>query len=223
MPCLEHLPSELIENVLSHLALDDIRDFCLASHGLATISTHHFHSFLRCKHVDLTEPSLYNFTQATKPGQIGSFVTHLVLVGIVNNPKWLTRRIKHPTDGHKCDDSVSPEGQAKARADLDLLMQCQRDYETMRQLGLDVTLLAEAFTNLMAPSHNGDLGSNPSRWTWWYTVSTPTEGLPQSMAAAGRLSGRPQRRHSTLQCAHWQQVKCRSRKWTFTAIFPAAV
>ncbi|RDW93372.1 F-box domain protein [Aspergillus mulundensis] len=152
---LEHLPNEIIETILSHLALHDIRNFRLTSRASASTSSHHFKSFLRRKHVDVTESSLRSFLQATNPGHIGSFVTDVVLVGVVNNPKWLNRRIKDPTDGHKCDmPGVGPEGQARAQADLDLLMQRQRDYERMRATGTDVTLLAEAFTNLMVPNHD---------------------------------------------------------------------
>ncbi|KAL5045977.1 hypothetical protein BDW71DRAFT_197984 [Aspergillus fruticulosus] len=141
MPSLEHLPKEIIDSIVSHLELNDIRNLRLTSRSLALGSSgSHFKSYFRRKHVDLTEHALRNFVEETKPGRTGRLLQDLVLIGGTEN---------------------TPIGleQAKAQLDLSVLMQRQILSERMRESGTYVRLLTEAFGNLIADGRSPGLQS----------------------------------------------------------------
>jgi hypothetical protein len=120
------IPNEIMDSIVSHLELKDIRNVRLTSRGLALGSSgSHFKSYFRRKHVDLTEQALRNFVEETKPGRAGRLLQDLVLFGIVNNTKWLTRQLKETTDERPENTPIGPEEQAKAQLDLSLLTQPQ--------------------------------------------------------------------------------------------------
>ncbi|KAL4911470.1 hypothetical protein BDW74DRAFT_8545 [Aspergillus multicolor] len=83
----------------------------------------------------------------------------LVLVGVVNNPKWLIRHLKDPTDDGANSQSVGPDELEQTKQDLDILTKRQSDYEGLRALGTDVMLLSEAFGDLKADTDNSRLSS----------------------------------------------------------------
>ncbi|CBF79112.1 predicted protein [Aspergillus nidulans FGSC A4] len=147
MACLEYLPNEIIETIVSLLELTDIRNLRLTSRGLALRSSgHHFKSHFRRKHVDITESTLRDFVQATKPGRLGRLVQYLVLVG------------SHlPTE----KQGLEAEDEAKTRQDLEVLAQRRTDYRVMRSSGTDVRLLSEAFGNLMAQDGGNNTAGGP--------------------------------------------------------------
>lgn len=152
MARLEHCPNEVIETILSLLALNDIRNFRQTSRRLSLKSTgHHFKSYFRLKHVDLTERALQDFVEATKPGQLGCLVQDLVLVGVMYNTKLLNAIVSYGRQ--------DTEQQAKALHNLGVLMQLQADHKEFHETGMDIRLLSEAFGNLMANSKDGKLRS----------------------------------------------------------------
>ncbi|KAL3436840.1 hypothetical protein BDV09DRAFT_193696 [Aspergillus tetrazonus] len=160
MPSLEHLPHEIIDSIASLLELNAIRSLRLTSRSLALGSSgSHFKSYFRRKHVDLTEHALRDFVEETKPDRPGRLLQDLVLVGVVDNTKWLAKRLKDSTNEGTENTPIRPEEQAKAQLDLNVLMQRQILSERMRESGTDVRLLTKAFSNLIADGRSPGLQS----------------------------------------------------------------
>lgn len=160
MPSLEHLPNEIIDSIASLLELNDIRSLRLTSRSLALGSSgSHFKSYFRRKHVDLTEHALRDFVEETKPGRPGRLLQDLVLVGVVDNTKWLAKRLMDSTNEGTENTPIRPEEQAKAQLNLNVLMQRQILSERMREPGTDVRLLTKAFSNLTADGRSPGLRS----------------------------------------------------------------
>ena len=180
-PNLEDCPNEVIESIVLLLGLSDIRSLRLSSRTLATKATQdHFKSYFRSKHVDITDSALRSFVNITRPGRPGCFVQHLVLVGVVNNTKLLESILHEGEEEYEEEDEVEEEDEAedenaveeeeeeeedepktekqiKAEQDLKILKQRQTDYEQLHESGTDVSLLSEAFSNIVANSKTGKL------------------------------------------------------------------
>jgi hypothetical protein len=174
-PSLEDCPNEVIESIVLLLGLSDIRSLRLCSRSLATKATqNHFKSYFRSKHVDITDSALRAFVDMTRPGRLGCFVQHLVLVGVVNNTKLLEYilregeeeyveeyqeedEVEEEYEEEEEEDEPKTEKQIKAEQDLKILKQRQIDYEQLHESGTDVSLLSEAFSNIVANSKTGKL------------------------------------------------------------------
>jgi len=81
-PTLDGFPNELVERIVVHLELSDIRNLRSSGRELAyKASQKHFKSFFHKKHVYLNKPSLVEFVRATKVNKLCCSVQQLVLVG----------------------------------------------------------------------------------------------------------------------------------------------
>ena len=146
-PTLETIPLEILESIIEHLCLPEIRKLRLVSQTLALKAVQrHFKSYFHKKHIDMTESSLREFTHMTKSDKLGCELQSVVLVGIVNNTRGMV-------DGYfDSGDDVQTETKEDADARI---MGCIRTlearkaaYTSMHEAGVDVALLVEAFTNL---------------------------------------------------------------------------
>ncbi|KAJ5126304.1 hypothetical protein N7526_008481 [Penicillium atrosanguineum] len=93
MSTIEQCPAEANDTIVSFLNLRDICNFRLTSRGLAlrVSAAPSLGAHLEQRQVDVTERSLRAVAEATaKPGRLGCFIDDLVLVGVVNNTKFLT-------------------------------------------------------------------------------------------------------------------------------------
>lgn len=123
MSTIEQCPAETIDNIVSFLNLRDICNLRLTSRGLAlrVSVAPSLGSYLEQRQVDVTERSLRAVAEATaKPGRLGCFIDDLVLVGVVNNTKFLTQEVKYAAEG---------TGQrAKAQQDFGILTRRQTEH-----------------------------------------------------------------------------------------------
>jgi hypothetical protein len=160
-PILEDCPNEVIESIVVLLELGDIFNLRQTSRALATKSTQaHFKSFFLSKHVDITENALRAFVEVTKPGLLGSLIQDLVLVGVVNNTQKLHYDLHEEYDSEEESDEAAvrrSEMWTHAQRNLEILEQRQTDYEQLHESGTDVSLLSEAFRNILANGKNGKL------------------------------------------------------------------
>ncbi|KAJ5200770.1 hypothetical protein N7491_008424 [Penicillium cf. griseofulvum] len=154
MSTIEQCPAETIDSIVSFLNLRDICNLRLTSRGLAlrVSVAPSLGSYLEQRQVDVTERSLRAVAEATaKPGRLGCFIDDLVLVGVVNNTKFLTQEVKY---------AAEDTGQrAKAQQDLGILTRRQTEYETLHASRGDVLLLSQIFRNLMAHGRRRGLRS----------------------------------------------------------------
>ncbi|KAL2838097.1 hypothetical protein BJY01DRAFT_220229 [Aspergillus pseudoustus] len=154
MSTLEQCPAEIVDNIVSFLSLRDICNLSLTNRGIALriSSGPSLRSHLGQKHVDVTERSLRALAEATaRPGQLGCFIQDLVLVGVVNNTKFLTQEVKYTAEG--------TAERAKAQQDLEILTRRQKEYETLHASGCNIILLSQIFRNLMAHGRHRGLRS----------------------------------------------------------------
>ncbi|KAL3474436.1 hypothetical protein BJX99DRAFT_260369 [Aspergillus californicus] len=129
MSTLERCPPEIIDSILWFLNWRDICAFRLTSRGLArrASSAPSLRTHLQKKHVDVTDRSLRALVDATgKPNRLGCLIQDLVLVGVVNNTKFLTRQARD-----SCYTKEGTVARAKAQQDLEILTRRQQEYETM--------------------------------------------------------------------------------------------
>jgi hypothetical protein len=168
---LEDCPNEIIESIVVLLGLSDIRSLRLSSRTLATKATQdHFKSYFHSKHVDITHSALRAFVGISRPGGLGCLVQHLVLVGVVNNTKLLESILhegeeEYEEEGEEDDevedeveeDEPETEKQIQAELDLKILEERQTNYEQLHESGTDVSLLSDAFRNIVANSKTGKL------------------------------------------------------------------
>ncbi|CAI7644350.1 unnamed protein product [Penicillium glandicola] len=154
MSAIEQCPAQTIDNIVSFLNLRDICNLRLTSRGLALMvsAAPSLGSHLEQRQVDVTECSLRAVAEATaKPGRLGCFIDDLVLVGVVNNTKFLTEEVKY---------SAEEIGQrAKVQQDLEILTRRQTEYETLHASRGDVLLLSQIFRNLTAHGRRRGLRS----------------------------------------------------------------
>ena len=156
-PSLEDCPNEVIEGIVVLLDLNDICGLRQCNRTLATKTTqNHFKSYFRSKHVDITDSALRTFVDITQPGWLGCLIQHLVLVGVVNNTKALEYILEEESYLEE-EGKGNREKQIKAQQDLEILEQRQTDYEQLHGSGTDVSLLSEAFSNIVANSKTGKL------------------------------------------------------------------
>lgn len=167
---LEDCSNEIIEGVVVLLSLSDICNLRLTSRALATKATQsHFRSHFRTKHVDITDNDLQAFVAATKGHGLGCLVQHLVLVGVVNNTKLheytLWEEGPHEGDiddgnmyrneverGHEdetAEEKAHRQKRDKIRKDLETLQERQAEYKQLHESGTDISLLSEAFNNIV--------------------------------------------------------------------------
>ena len=154
MSTIEQCPAETIDNIVSFLNLRDICNLRLTSRGLAlrVFGAPSFGSHLEQRQVDVTERSLRAVAEATaKPGRLGCFISDLVLVGVVNNTKFLAEEVKYTAEG--------TGRRAKAQQDLGILTRRQTEYETLHASRGDILLLSQIFRNLMAHGRRRGLRS----------------------------------------------------------------
>jgi hypothetical protein len=171
---LEGCPNEAIECIVVHLGLIDIRSLRLSSRALGIKATEdHFKSYFHSKHVDITHSALSAFVDITGPGELGCFIQDLTLVGVVNNTKLLESMLREGEEEYEEEDEEEDEEgdeegdeeededmeyeprteeQIKAELDLKILEDRQTDYEQLHESGTDVSLLSEAFRNIVANS-----------------------------------------------------------------------
>jgi hypothetical protein len=118
----------------------------------------HFKTYFRTKHIDITRDSLQTVVSATRSGQLGSLVQHLVLVGVVYNTEALEWKLREHNSG---EDSAGEMGfrfiSEEAKRNLEILKQRRMDYEQLHTSGIDVVLLSEAFSNIIANSNTRKL------------------------------------------------------------------
>jgi len=166
---LEKCPNEIIESIVLHLDFGDICSMRLTSRPMATkVTQGRYKSAFRTKHVDVTEGALRALSDMTQPGWLGCQVQHLVVVGIVYNTKLLESKVRKLMKQFESEDEVEEEDSeneskeeeiSKAEEDIRILQQRQNDYTQFHESGMDVKLLSEAFSNIMANSKNKRLPS----------------------------------------------------------------
>lgn len=154
MSGIEKCPAERLDSILSFLQLRDICNLRLTSRDLAlrVSAAPSLASHLAQRQVDVTERSLRAVVETTaKPGRLGCFIDDLVLVGVVNNTKFLTQEVKYASEG--------TGSRTKAQQDLEILTRRQTEYNTWHASRGDVLLLSQIFRNLMAHGRRRGLRS----------------------------------------------------------------
>jgi hypothetical protein len=178
-PYLQNCPNEVIETIVVLLDLEDVCNLRHTCRALDVKCTQgHFRSFFISKHVDITGSDLREFVDMTQRGGLGCQIQHLVLVGVVNNTELLKSILrekgqdKEEEDEDEEDEDEEDEDEEddeeesdleekgtppKAQQDLEILKQRQIDYVQLHESGTDVSLLSEAFSNIMSNGKAGKL------------------------------------------------------------------
>ena len=149
---LEDCPGDIIELMVRLLALKDICSLRQSSRTLAAKikQGHHFESYFRSKHVDITSEALQAFVDQTQPAGLGCLIQDLVLVGVVNNTEKLKATLVNP-------EYCNANEQEKVPQDLLILEERQIAYRQLHESGMDVDLPTQALRNLASNSKTGKL------------------------------------------------------------------
>ena len=206
--CLQNLPVEIVENVVTWLSLEDARNLRLASRLLASkVSEGSFKSYYRIKRLDLTRESLERFVQATKPECLGSNVQEVVLVGIAVDTTRLEAILREKgrwvsqangpmvmSTKHTC----TTEELEQVQQDLNDLQRKQSELAHLREQGADFGLLREAFENLQ-------------------TDGKAAVGLRSVTLEVGVLRGEAETAKPPAHGGKWEVI-WKTAAWTFEAV-----
>jgi hypothetical protein len=106
-------------------------------------------SYFRSKHVDITGIALRALVNITQPSGLGCLIQHLVLVG--EALEYILGEVDEE------EEEPNRKKQIKAEQDIEILEQRQTDYKQLHESGTDVSLLSEAFSNIVANSKTRQL------------------------------------------------------------------
>ncbi|GES66463.1 F-box domain protein [Aspergillus terreus] len=164
------------------------RDLALRVSAAPSLASH-----LAQRQVDMTERSLRAAVETTaKPGRLGCFIDDLVLVGVVNNTKFLTQQVKHAAE------STGPR--TEAQHNLEILTRRQTEYDTWHASRGDVLLLSQIFRNLMAHGRRRGL-SSLSLAVVVYREDAQTRRSPADEGASGIAVQRLDVYNSVQRCS----------------------